>query len=261
MQKSFPLTVAFVALAAVGVFCSTADAQWGTLKGRIILDGEMPKTKPVVAKGDVTAKDAAVCAAQEVPYEKLVVDTATVDPKERGIANIFVYLPKKPASIHPDLAKSKEQVVTFDQKGCRFVPHAMFVRTDQQVRVLSDDGVAHNTHSNPIKNNPENFIVPPNDRTGILMKPLSLVERVPVRINCDIHPWMEAYWVVLDHPYATITDEKGNYEIPNVPVGEHEFCIWHESCGYLEKKYPVTIKAGDNVEKPLKYKAAQILKP
>lgn len=256
MRKQISWTITFAAITTMATtFCSSADAQWGTLKGRIILDGEMPKQNPLVKKGDPTAKDAAVCAAQDVPSEKLV-----VDPSEHGIANIFIYMQKKPEKIHPDLLKSKDGELKFDQKGCRFIPHAMVVRTDQKVRVLSQDAVAHNTHSNPIKNTPENFVVPPSDQTGILMKPLALAERVPVRINCDIHPWMEAYWVVLDHPYAAVTDEKGNYEIPNLSVGEHEFTIWHEGCGFLEKKYPVTIKAGTNEQKTLKYSAAKILK-
>ena len=236
-------------------FQSEAQAQWGTVKGQIVFDGDLPKLKPLVTKGDSSAKDSAVCAAEEVPEEKLI-----VDPESKGIANVVVYLAKKPAKVHPDLVKSKDAEIKFDQKGCRFLPHVLVVRTDQKVRVLSDDSIAHNTHTNPIKNNQENFIVPPNDRAGVLMKPLTLVERVPVKVVCDIHPWMSAYWVVIDHPYAAVTDAKGNFEIPNLPVGSHEFTIWQESSGYLDRKYVVDVKAGDNVQKPLKYGAAQLLK-
>ena len=71
---------------------------------------------------------------------------------------------------------------------------------------------------------------------------------------------MVAYWVILDHPYAAVTDEKGNFEIPNLPAGTHEFNVWQESAGYLDKKYTVTIKDGENVQKPLKFTAKQILK-
>jgi len=259
MRKTFTVAAALIAMVSA---VSSAQAQWGTLKGKIVLDGELPKETQtlVVTKGDPAAKDAAVCAAQDVPRETLIVNMESKDPNEHGIKNVIIYLAKKPSKIHPDLAKSKDAELTFDQKGCRFIPHAMVVRTDQQVRVLSDDGVAHNTHSNPIKNTPENFIVPPNDRKGVLMKPLPSAERVPIRINCDIHPWMEAYWVIVDHPYATVTDEKGNYVIENLPEGEHDFVFWHEGCGYLEKKLPIKIKAGDNQQKLMKYKASQIVK-
>jgi hypothetical protein len=256
MRKRFTRATACAAIAIVSAgFCTSAQAQWGSLKGQLVLDGDLPTIKALVTKGDAAAKDSAVCAAQDVPDEKLV-----VDPASKGIANVVIYLSKKPAKVHPDLVKSKEKELTFDQKGCRFSPHVMLVRTDQQVRVLSEDAVAHNTHTNPIKNNPQNFIVTPNDRVGVLLKPMTLVERTPTKVTCDIHPWMSSYWVILDHPYAAITDEKGNYEIANLPVGTHEFVIWQEQCGYLDKKYSVTIKAGDNEQKPLKFTAAQILK-
>lgn len=260
MQKSVPLTIVLAAMTAAStIFCSSAQAQWGTLKGRIVLDGDAPNEPPLIAKGDPTAKDAAVCAAQSIPRETLVVDTSAVDPKERGIANIFIYRQKKPDLIHPDLVHSTVKELDFDQKGCRFTPHAMFVRTDQKVRVMSGDDVAHNTHSYSQKNIAENFIVPPQDRKGVLMKAFTQSEKLPFGVKCDIHAWMEAYWLVLDHPYAAVTDEKGNYEIANLPVGDHEFIIWHESCGYLEKKYAVKIKDGDNEQKLLKYTAARIL--
>jgi hypothetical protein len=254
MQKLFSMTAACAAFSLMGL-CQSANAQWGNLKGQIVLDGEIPKIAPLVVKGNQQAKDAAVCAAQEVPDEKLV-----VNPDSKGIANVVVYLAKKPAKIYPALEKSTVPQVTFDQKGCRFLPHVLLVRTDQTVLVTSEDECAHNTHTYPIKNRQDNFVVSPKDRTGVSVKPLTLAEKLPSKVGCDIHPWMVAYWVILDHPYAAVTDENGNFEIPNLPVGAHEFIVWQESAGYLEKKYAVTIKAGENVEKPLKFTAKQILK-
>ena len=257
MRKSFSLTATCVSIAIAGTaFCSSAfAAEWGTLKGQVVLNGEIPKIDPLVAKGNAAARDAAVCAAQEVPDEKLVVDAET-----KGIKNVVIYLLKKPAMVHPSLEKSEVPRVTFDQKGCRFLPHVLLVRTDQEVQVLSGDAVAHNTHTSPLKNRNDNFIVSPNDRIGVTLKPLALAEKLPSKVVCDIHSWMLAYWLILDHPYAAVTDANGNFEIPNLPVGTHEFIVWQESSGYLEKKYTVTIEAGDNVEKPMTFTAAQILK-
>jgi hypothetical protein len=256
MPKLFSMTIACAAFALLGIGLSqSASAQWGTLKGQVLLDGEIPTIKPLVAKGDGTARDAAVCAAQAVPDEKLV-----VDPETKGIANVVIYLPKKPEKVFPGLEKSANATVSFDQKGCRFVPHVMIVRTDQQVVVLSDDAVAHNTHTTFIKNRNDNFLVSPKERTGITLKPLTIVEKVPQKVVCDIHNWMKAYWVIVDHPYAAVTNEKGEFVIPELPVGKHEFIVWQEESGYLDKKYTVTIKEGTNTEKPLKFTAKQILK-
>ena len=250
------MSVLFGVFALCSAFCcSSAEAQWGTLKGQILFEGEIPKQNldPRYRKGDVTVRDAAVCTAQDIPNEELV-----VDPQTKGIANVAIYIQKKPAKVHPTLEKSAVKVVDFDQKGCRFLPHMMLVRTDQQVRVLSGDNVGHNTHTNPIKNDPENFVVTANDRVGTLVKPMASVEKLPTKVTCDIHSWMSAYWIILDHPYAAVTDEKGAFEIPNLPVGSHEFIIWQESAGYLNKKFTVEIKEGANDQKPMKFTAAQI---
>ena len=188
-------TVPVAQLAAAVAVQAPAKGDWGSIKGQIVADGAVTPLKLLVTKGDAGAKDAAVCAAQDVPDESLMVDA-----KSGGIANVVIYLQKKPAKVHPDLEKSKDAEVVFDQKGCQFLPHVLLVRNDQQVRVLSGDAVAHNTHTYPLKNQQANFVVAANDRTGSLVPHVSIAERLPSKIGCDIHPWMQAYWVILDHP-------------------------------------------------------------
>jgi hypothetical protein len=251
-----------VASAVLGlfVFAAPAFAQWGTLKGQIVLDGDVPEIKPLIAKGDQTAKDAAVCAAQSVPNEALA-----IDEESKGIANVVIWLAKKPATIHPELVEPKDATVTFDQVGCKFIPHVLVVRDTQTVKVVSGDPIAHNTRGNPIRNQGFNFIVAPNDRVGNPVE-LKQPERLPVQIGCDIHNWMRAWWLVLDHPYGAVTDKEGKFEIPNLPEGEHEFKVWHETPGYLVKnaKNPkkgliVKIKSGETTEiEPIKVKLSTL---
>ncbi len=230
---------------------AAAPSPWGSLKGKIILDGQVPAPKLLIKKGGVVAKAAAVCAAQDVADDSLV-----IDPQSKGIANVAIWLVKKPANIPPELEEPAQPKVVFDQVGCRFIPHVLVVRNTQTVQVVSGDGVAHNTRGNPLKNQAFNFIVAPNDRVGV-DQPMKLGERLPVQIGCDIHNWMRAYWVVVDHPYATVTDKDGNFEIKDLPEGEHEFKVWHEKPGYLVKNPQdpkrgliVTIKAGETFEVP-----------
>jgi len=231
------------------------EPNWGTLKGTILLDGEIPQLKPLIEK-DSPAKDAAVCAAQDIPDEQIVVDTKT-----RGLANVVVYLPKSPMQVHPDLAtvgkpgeaneKNATKVpaeVRFKVKGCQYEPHVLIVRTGQQLRFDTRDSVAHNLHVHTVKNIRFGDIVKPNGINEVY-GPYNSPERLPVSVRCDIHPWMSAYWVIMDHPYAAVTDRQGAYEIPNLPVGEHDFIIWHEKQGFINKNFRVIIKAGMNEQK------------
>lgn len=243
---------AIAAVAILGLLqAEPSFAQWGTIKGQVLFNGTPPVLKPLVAKDDPAAKDAAVCAAEAVPDESLV-----VDPETKGIADVFVWLIKKPAKVNPDLAKPKDPIVDFDQKGCRFLPHSLVIRTDQQVRVLSGDSVAHNTHTWTIKTKQANFILTPNDRKGVVIQNKLVEERLPSKVSCDIHPWMQAWWLIVDHPYAAVTDAKGNFEIADLPVGDHEFRVWQEKAGYVEKTYKVTVKEGENKLPPIKASAA-----
>jgi hypothetical protein len=186
VEAAGPVAAATIPVAPVATsLVGQAKGDWGTIKGKILADGAVAPLKLLVTKGDASAKDSAVCAAQDVADEKLV-----VDPKTGGIANVVIYLQKKPAKVHPELEKSKAAEVVFDQKGCRFIPHVLLVRNDQKVRVISDDGVAHNTHTYPLKNKQENFVVSPNDRVGVAVPSVTLAERLPAKVGCDIHPWM-----------------------------------------------------------------------
>jgi len=63
-------------------------------------------------------------------------------------------------------------------------------------------------------------------------------EPVPVRVSCVMNPWMKAYVFPRDDPYFAVTDESGNFEIMDVPVGIREFRVLHEGRGLLGPEFP-----------------------
>lgn len=241
-------------LAAVLGFVSSANAQWGGIKGKVVFEGDLPALKDLVTKGDAAARDAAVCAAKGVPDE-----TVVVDPTSKGVANVVVYLRRKPSKIHPNLAKPAEATVTLDQVNCQFIPHVLAVRADQKVKVISSDAVAHNTRCVPLKNQGFNFLLSPMDSKGVEV-PFQTGETLPVEIRCDIHPWMKGYWMITDHPYVAVTDKDGVFQIDNLPAGDNEFRVWHEGPGYLEKSLEVKVADGKVTElKPIVATAAKLV--
>lgn len=241
MKKTLLSLAAVALLAPSGL---VAD-DWGTVTGKIVLKGEVPAPVLLHAK-DADIKDKEVCAAFDTYKDDLVIDADT-----KGIANVLIYLSKAPKKIHPDSEKPDLKVV-FDQKNCVFKPHVLVVRAGQSVEVLNSDTIAHNTHTSPVRNQGTNILIAPETVVGNgVMIPTNTREIVPHPVKCDYHPWMVAYWLVVDHPYAAATDAQGNFTIKNLPVGEHECKIWHERAGYLDRKYMITVKAGDNKLKPV----------
>ncbi|MEP3482383.1 MAG: hypothetical protein ABJZ55_24280 [Fuerstiella sp.] len=222
----------------VSVFAvSTASAQWGTISGKVIVKGDLPEAVLRFAEGK-SAKDPEVCSATDVYDNGLLIDKDT-----KGVANCFVYLYKTPDKIN-DADFDPKATVYFDQENCVFKPHAMIVRAGQTVEVLNSDPIAHNTRTSGVVLQ-ENILVGANTPKGQGEEiPTDVKERVPVKVNCDLHSKMVAYWLVVEHPYAAVTNEKGEFTIKNLPVGEHEFRVWHERCGWVERKFEVTVKAG-----------------
>ena len=231
-----------------GSTATTEAGGVGTLTGRVIYEGTFTPLPPLFAKGAAT-KDPTVCGAEMIPDESIVVN-------DGGLANVFIYLEKAPKG-----GKSPEVTgdAVFDQKTCIFLPHAFLVRTKQTVLVKNDDAAAHNTHTNPLKNKGFNSVIAPNDRVGVPLT-YAVAEKQPLSVVCDIHAWMRAYHLPLDHSFADVSKADGTFEIKDLPAGKHEFKVWHEKGEFLEKSRVVIIKPGEKNEITINVSAAKLSK-
>ncbi len=223
----------------------------GSIRGRVIMSGGAPALPLLVSMG-TDVKDAEVCAAVDVPDERLQLSS------DGGVANVFVYLGKKPPGGRP--LEASGETMFFDQKNCRFFPHTMIVPVDQTVKVLSSDSVAHNTHTYPSKNNSVNSGVAPNDREGKLEILYSKAESVPLAVKCDYHAWMNAWHLPLDHPFGAVTNENGEFSISDLPVGKHSFIVWHEAAkgNFVERKLEVEVREGETTDLTIDYPVASL---
>lgn len=221
----------------------------GTIAGRVVLDGTYDVLPALYVK-DADIKDKEVCAAEDIPDERLVLGEGL------GVKNVFVFMKKAPkGSPKP----SSAEPVIFDQKNCRFLPHCMIVPVGATLKVLSGDDVAHNTHTNPARNNGVSSLVSANDREGQLELVYTSAEN-PFSVTCDFHSWMKAYHLPLDHPYGAVTDDNGNFEITDVPAGEHDFVVWHEAANgnFVERKLKIKVSAGQKTEIEIPYAVSKL---
>ncbi|MCA9042968.1 MAG: carboxypeptidase regulatory-like domain-containing protein [Planctomycetaceae bacterium] len=200
-------------------------SRWGTLEGQIVVDGRIPTLPPRAAAETL-------CPANDVPDDSLVVDRET-----GGLRYVAVYLRKRPTHIHPELVQSAPNAVDQVIRDCRFVPHMLCLQTHQRLHISSLDPTAHSIRYAAFANVLPGAL-PGESSEFVLPEP----ERLPVRASCDFHQYMCGWWIVTDHPYAAVTDAEGRFRIRNLPVGEHEFTIWHERTGYLEKTLKIEIR-------------------
>lgn len=235
---------------------------YGDISGQILFDGEAPVPKVLFKQDDGRVKDAEICAAHDMKANDLL-----VDPKTKGIANVFVYIyprniKRQGIKIHPDERQTPTVPLVVNVVNCRFTPHAVVARTGQKVVVKSADTCSHHPHPYLLRNVGFGGIVGPGRGDGgeIMEREFGVAETLPMPVTCDIHPWMKAYWLVVDHPYAAVTDKEGRFKIGNLPVGEIEFRIWHEIPGYIVREYVVTVAEGQTRLAPVKVSASRFLR-
>jgi hypothetical protein len=212
---------------------------WGTLKGQVVFGSNPPGQEILYDKGKAP-KDPEVCGKDTpIVSERLVVDGAT-----KGVKNVLVYL-SKPTAVNDDAKKAVASTeVEFDQKNCTFKPHVIGALAGSTIVLKSSDPVSHNINAKLRTNTPFNSILQGGQSTKLTP---NSAERQPALVTCDIHNWMQAYWMVFDHPYFAVTDEKGNFEIKNVPAGTQKVVVWQEAAGFVTPTSgkDITIKAGD----------------
>lgn len=215
---SLALTITLLALAS-----STAFAQagkWATLKGQFLYGDKGAKLP--AAKIIVPSKDAEVCGDTKLFEEKLV-----VNPENRGIANMVVWLYKHKGEVHPGYAKTAADTIKMDNKMLRFTPHTVAVRVGQTLEIGNSDPVGHNSLIGFIKNKGQNPMIPAMGSFKLGPKQIAKTEIVPSSVSCSIHPHMKGYIFVQDHPYVAVSDKDGKFEIKNIPAGKHTLRLWN----------------------------------
>ena len=207
-------TAAALAISAAAAIANGPVPAAGTVKGKVIFDGEAPKVKPLVIK---EAQSEGCCAPGEMDTE----DRSLRVDKDGGIADVVVALTVDGAEI-----MMPKEAVVLDQKACRFEPHVLVVPVGASVAYKNSDTVSHNVHTYVTKNEPRNNTVPAG---GTLEQKLDQSEAV--RVACDIHPWMESHIYVTKSTHYTVSAADGSFSLPEVPAGTYKLEIWHSKLG------------------------------
>jgi plastocyanin len=208
---------------------SAYSAEWGSIKGKFVVDGSVGEPPAINVN-----KDAETCGKHNLVDETVVVGEGG------GLQNavVFIYT-RKALEVHPDYGDAKSaKPAVLDNKGCRFEPHVSAVRTGQTLQVTSSDPIGHNTNAAFAANPGFNQMIVSGTPVNLT---LTKAEPLPTTVQCNIHPWMKGYVMVRQDPYVAISNDKGEFEIKNIPVGQHEFVFWHEGKGFMKN---LTLKAG-----------------
>jgi hypothetical protein len=208
-----------------------AQVDAGTIRGRVVFVGEAPPPRPIAMGGtDACGRAPAVWS------ETLVIGN-------EGIANVLV-------RVKSDLGVARwpesTEPAVIDQRGCVFVPHVVALRTGQPLHVRNGDPTTHNVNGRPQRAGNEAFNkshAPGADELVVAFAEPELA--IPLR--CDVHPWMQAWVHVLEHPFFGLSDARGAFEIGGLPPGRYELEALHEWLGRKTFEVVLDGKSGARV--------------
>ncbi|UUO06213.1 hypothetical protein M4951_23010 [Blastopirellula sp. J2-11] len=208
------------------LFSNLASAEgWGTIKGKFIVNGATPD--PAVLEVE---KDKAVCGLKPIYEQNLV-----VGPKGE-LKNACVWLTvargKLYPTAHPMYAATAKDEIDVDNIACVYDPHVTFIRTSQKAKFKNMDPIPHNVKVDGFANAAMNTLIP---AMGEFVQSFPEEERTPIPASCSIHPWMSAYLLIRESPYAVVSQADGSFELANVPVGKWTFQFWHTAGGYMSE--------------------------
>ncbi|MDA0948985.1 MAG: carboxypeptidase regulatory-like domain-containing protein, partial [Planctomycetota bacterium] len=204
----------------------------GSLAGRIVLDGDRPEVKAL----NIKAEQAAGCCEAGDSVDST--DRSLMISAAGGIANVVVTIEVDGAS-----AAIPTEPILMDQAKCRFEPHVSVVPVGAKIAFGNSDAVSHNIHTYATKNGSLNKTVAAG---GSLEMTAEKAE--PIKVACDIHPWMLSWAYVTDATHWAVTDAEGNFSIAGLPPGEYTVELWHETLGKSKEKITVPATGGATAE-------------
>ncbi len=224
------------ALVAVSLWPGVAVAA-STVTGTVTFDGKAPTLKPLAMDADPA------CAKKHttpVPGEAIVLGTGNT------VGNIMVWVSKGlPAGKTWPATKTP---AVLDQNGCQYKPHVMALMAGQPYKILNSDGIVHNVHALPKINTPFNKPMPATVKEATVTFPKP---EANFPIKCDVHPWMNAFVGVFNHPFFSVTGADGKYTISGLDPGTYEITVWQERLG--TQTASVTVGASDTKTQNFKF--------
>lgn len=194
----------------------------GAIIGSVTYTGTPAKAEPINMSKE---PDCVKLHAKPLMTEKVVTGPANT------LQNVVVYI----SAGVSDNSAVPTTPVNFDQEGCHYTTHVLAFRVGQDVKISNSDPFSHNIHPMAKINREWNRIQPPG--TPPFAYSYDNEEFIPIK--CNIHSWMQAYFVVFRTSHFAVTGEDGRFSLPDLPPGKYTVTAWHELYG--TKSQEITI--------------------
>lgn len=228
-----------VCTAALSILCvsavATAGPATGVIIGKVNYTGIPAKPEPInMAKQPECIK----------MYGKPPTTEKVVTGSGNTLQNVVIYI----SAGATDSSPAPATPITFDQQRCHYTTHVLAFRAGQEVSISNSDPFSHNIHPLAKINREWNKLQLPG--TPPFTYSYENEEFIPIK--CNIHPWMQAYFVVMKTSHFAVTGEDGQFALPDLPAGTYTITAWHETYGTQSQE--ITIAEGQRLSVDFTFK-------
>ncbi|MDE0103256.1 MAG: carboxypeptidase regulatory-like domain-containing protein [Bryobacterales bacterium] len=201
-----------------------------TVKGVVTFSGDAPRFPPVNMSAE---PDCVRLHGGRVPSDRVVVN-------DGKLQHVLVWVS---GGLEGKRFPVRTDAVNLDQDGCIYKPHVVAVQMGQAINITNSDPTTHNVHPLPRENREWNK----SQTSGAPAIEYAFPRaEMKIAVKCNIHPWMQAYIHVMEHPYFAVSGADGAFEIGNLPPGTYTLQAVHEQFG--EQETQITIGASETQE-------------
>ena len=257
---AFAVSVALVPVAAA--YEEITVVKGGALAGTVLLAGKVPRPK---GYNLTTLPDAVYCGriSDGRGWRLLQPFNAGPNGEFRQVVVLLDDIEKgKPFGEY-----SPPRIEAID---CRFMPFVNLVRDLHDVMVVNMDPAMHDiqayetSHLGPrvLFNVPLLISKRYPHQAGLSAHVDKHYEGTPTTqmvrmtkgrriftMQCGFHSYMESWALVADHPYYTITDHEGRFQLTDIPAGTYKVKLWHP---YIREDIEQTVSIEPNKQTSLK---------
>lgn len=203
----------------------STPTETGSVEYMANFDGEQPERARHDASGNPE------CGVDTVMGQEIVVND------NQSLRDAILAVQNGPSGLD-----APAEDVVIDQKNCRYQPHVNTVKAGQTVTITDKDPNMHNVRASRPESGEQLF-----NETTFEGDELEKTFDEPglVKLECDIHPWMESWVYVTEHGRAAVTGEDGKATLEDLPTGDYDLEVWHEE--FDAKSHSATVEQDQTV--------------
>ena len=223
----------------------------GTIKGNAKMIGSMPYPRIYHL---ILFPNIDMCAEVDTDDEmNRLLDDFKVSPAG-GLKDVAITLE------HVEAGKPfNKEPINILSENCKFFPDLNFIRQGESFKVDNLDAVMHNSQVYQKERGKILLNIPipaeeVSDGKVTFKKKFKIMQMI-----CGMHEFMQTWGYRVQNPYYFKTDDKGNYNIDDIPPGEYVVNAWH----YLMKpqKRKIKIAAGETIDLSFVFDADKVVRP